>query len=72
MFSCYDLKLKAFNVGMKLMLAVILAVNITESDNNKQTKQAQISLKTKINSNKGKPHLKISDTLLTFYLWTKY
>ena len=54
------------------MLAVILAVNITESDNNKQTKQAQISLKTKINSNKGKPHLKISDTLLTFYLWTKY
>ena len=44
---------------------------VAESENNKQAKQTHIRLKTKINSNKGKPHLKISDTLLIFYLWLK-
>ena len=49
-FSCHDLKLESFSIGIELMLAVILATK-----SNKQIKQAHTSLKIKINSNKGKP-----------------
>ena len=72
-FSCNDLKLEPFNIGIEfILIVVILAVDITELENNNQTKQAHIILKTKLNSNKGKPHLKIPDTPLIFYFWTKY
>ena len=68
-FSYHDLKLELFNIRIKLMLAVILAADIIDQrTTNKQTKQAHISLKTKINSNKGKSHLKIPDTPLIFHL----
>ena len=67
-FSCHDLKLEPFNIGIELMLAVILVADITESENNKQTKQAHISLKIKLNSNKGKPYHKVPGTPLIFYL----
>jgi len=64
-FSCHDLKLEPFNIGIELMVTVILVGVISEQrTTNKQTKQAHISLKTKINSNKGKSHLKIPSTPL--------
>ena len=72
MFSCHVLKFLPFSIRMELMLALMLEAElVAESDNNKQVKQTHIRLITKINSNKGKPHLKISDTLLIFYLWIK-
>ena len=71
-FSCHVLKFVPFSIGIELMLALMLETElVVESKNNKQAKQTHIRLKTKINSNKGKPHLKISDTLLIFYLWIK-
>ena len=72
-FSCHVLKFVPFSIGIELMLALMLEAKlVAESGNNKQAKQTHIRLKTKkINSNKGKPHLKISDTLLLFYLWIK-
>ena len=62
-----------FSIGMELMLGLKLEAElVAESDNNKQVKQTHIRLKTKINSNKGKPHLKISDTLNILSLDKKY
>ena len=71
-FSCHVLKFVPFSIGIELMLALTLEAKlVAESENNKQAKQTHVRLKTKLNSNKGKPHLKISDTLLIFYLWIK-
>ena len=71
-FSCHVLKFVLFNIGIELMLVVMLEAElVAKSKNNKQAKQTHIRLKTRINSNKGKPHLKISDALLMFYLWIK-
>ena len=62
-----------FSIGIELMLALMLEVElVAESENNKQGKQTHIRLKTKINSNKGKPHLKISDTINILSLDKKY
>ena len=68
------LKFVPFSIGIELMLALMLEAElVAESENNKQAKtNSHIRCKTeKINSNKGKTHLKISDTLLIFYLWIK-
>ena len=63
-FSCHVLKFVPFSIGIELMLIVMLEVKlVAESKNNKQAKQTQIRLKTKINSNKGKPHLKIGHSI---------
>ena len=71
--SCHILKFVPFSIEIELMLVVMLEAElVAESKNNKQAKQTHIRCKTeKKNSNKGKPHLKISDTLLIFYLWIK-
>ena len=55
-FSCHVLKFVPFSIGIELMMAVMLEAElVVESENNKQEKQTHIRLKTKINSNKGKP-----------------
>ena len=51
-FPYHDSKLEPFRIEIKLMLAVILAGVITESETNKQTEQAYISPKTKNNFKK--------------------
>ena len=72
-FSCHVLKFVPFIIGIELMLALMLEVElVAESEINKQEKKTHIRCRTeKIISNNGKLHLKISDTLLIFYLWIK-
>ena len=73
-FSCHVLKFVPFSIGIELMLTLMLEAElVAESENNKPAKQTHIRCKTeKKNSNKGKPHLKISDTINILSLDKKY
>jgi len=55
-FSCHDLKLEPFSIGIELMLAVILAgLEIVESENRKIiTTSSQIQDNNNDNNNKFK------------------
>jgi hypothetical protein len=71
--SFQDLKLEPLSIGIELILAVILAGLIAEKRTTtiETSSQTKLILRAKINSNKGKTHLKISGTPLIFYLWIK-
>jgi hypothetical protein len=71
--SFQDLKLEPLSIGIELILAVILAGLIAEKRTTtiETSSQTKLILREKINSNKGKTHLKISGTPLIFYLWIK-
>ena len=60
-------------MGIELILTVILAGLIAEKRTTtiETSSCTRLILRAKNNSNKGKNHLKISSTPLTFYLWIK-
>ena len=68
MFSCNDLKLVPFIIGIEFMLVVILETELTAEWEKNKTKSLKFHIILQINSNNGKFHHKIPSTTLTFSL----